>query len=120
MMLDAETRAVYLAEAQVRGDSWRTPDKDEGELPTTCEVCLVPLVPRQIRWQDGRLTWRNPTKGSRLCPECIRIGWRNAPCVVCAGPTRTWNWTSKRRGETFRGYCPTCRAEAHQDRELVG
>ena len=118
MMLDAEDRAVVLAEGQLERRAYMVPDPDESDEPGTCEVCFVALVPRQVRWVDGRLTWRNPTKGTRLCVDCIRIGWRNASCVVCGSVTRSWNWTAKARGNKHRGWCQTCRDRDNLTLEL--
>ena len=117
MMLTAAVRAVYLAEEQMRGESWKVPDKDEADEPCACWICDTPLVPFAVHTRYGKVTLRRPTKGSRLCPTCISAGWRNADCVVCGGPTRTWNWTSKRRGNKHRGYCPQCRVESHRNME---
>ena len=119
MLMDAPTRAVYRAEEQMESGVWKIPDSDEADLPATCHVCDRPLVPRQIKWQDGRLAMRKPTKGTRLCPECIREGWRNASCVRCGSVTRTWNWSSKKRDDTTRGCCPKCREEMAAERELA-
>jgi hypothetical protein len=122
MLMDAETRAVYRAEEQVRGESWRTPDPDErAECDVTeCIVCGKELE-GTIVWHAAakKFVQRKPTTGQRVCTPCNIQGWRPKPCVVCGGPTRTWNWSSKERANTNRGKCPKCRAEWHAAREIA-
>jgi hypothetical protein len=115
MMFDPEARAVFLAQFQMESGSWRIPDKDEGDLPMTCHVCDVPIRACVVTLPSGRTTTRNPRPGTRVCPACIRLGWRSAACLRCGNVTRSWNWTSKKRSQALRGMCPTCRDEAHRD-----
>ena len=119
MMLDAEDRAVVLAEGQMESGAWRRPDPDERVENDVhaCVVCDAPLV-GTIVWHAGagRLVTRKPTVGQKVCTPCNVAGWRSMPCVVCGGPTRTWNWTSKSRGNRHRGTCPKCRAAWHAEK----
>ena len=122
MMLDAETRAVVLAEYQMRSESWKRPDPDERvECDVkACIVCGEELVGTWVKTVSGGTALRKPTRGQKVCTPCNKAGWRAMPCVVCGGPTRTWNWTSEKRGNTNRGKCPKCREAWHAERELVG
>lgn len=120
MMLDAPTRAVYRAEEQMESGAWKIPDSDEHDLATCCHVCAEPLVPVKINLPSGRIAWRKPLAGTRVCPACVRIGWRTAACVVCGGVTRTWDWPSKRRNKSHRGYCKPCREAVAAEKEMLG
>lgn len=115
MMFDAESRAVFLAEQQMESERWRVPDADESDLACACHVCAAPLVPTPMLSRHGSWTVRKVTKGTRLCPSCIQHGWRNTPCVSCGGVTRTWNWSSSKRGHSTRGLCQICRDELHRE-----
>lgn len=117
MMLDAETRAVLLADAQMQSDAWRRPDpdeRDEADTATHCLVCATPLVPLPV-WSPNaqKMTLRKPTAGQRVCRACNLKGWRSKPCIVCEGPTKSWAWSSKARRIATRGMCDKCRAEWH-------
>jgi hypothetical protein len=120
MMLDAETRAVVLAEYQMQTDSWKRPDRDEADLATCCEVCATPIVPCVVNLPSGGTAMRNPRPGTRVCPDCIRKHWRSAGCLVCGSVTKSWNWTSKKRNNGHYGWCQTCRDADNREKELVG
>jgi hypothetical protein len=118
MMLDAETRAVVLADAQMELERWRTPDpdeRDEADTATECIVCTKPMLPFVVKDRNGRLTFRKVTAGQKVCRECSQKGWRSTPCVCCSGPTKSWAWSSKARRNATRGMCDKCRAAWHLD-----
>jgi hypothetical protein len=123
MMLDAETRAVYLAEAQLERRSYMTPDPDERVEcdAVECAVCTKPLV-GTIVWHAAakKFVTRKPTTGQTVCRECSQNGWRSKPCVSCFGPTKSWSWSSKARRVSTRGMCDKCRAEWHRDNPANG
>jgi len=122
MMLDAGTRAVYRAEEQMSSGSWRTPDPDEterGDTATHCIVCDVPLIPFLFFHAGaGKMVYRNPTKGQKVCRACSQKGWRTRPCLGCGGPTKTWAWSSKARCNARRGLCDSCQDALHQDNPI--
>lgn len=122
MLMDPETRACVLAEVQMRSDAWRHPDPDERVECDVheCVVCTKPLVGTTV-WHAAaqRFVQRKPTIGQKVCRVCSQEGWRQMPCVVCAGPTRSWNWTSKIRQNKHRGWCPKCRQADNRDQELT-